>query len=485
MYTRCTHCQTMFKVTAEQLREGDIDCMTCGESFNVLADLADDIPALMARPPVISESTPEAPVEEIPPKETAPKEIAEQRPEKQQDTDGDGEDDSDREDESQTEDEHEDDAPVDDTPEKEAPEEECSEEEHHEEEHPEIEAEEAADELHPETQDEDEPESLAASLEFDAPEQAWTNIFITNHRAVTANGQFADADEEPAGLTDTGAFEGTVSDKGEWQELLEEVDRKEDTEEEGSEEDAADPFIGDDDDDLAGAPVIDADDPEAEYDPVEAESIDYLEDEFDYDEESVEPLWLHSEEDEFFVADEQPQTRDWPTTALLTIVTLAALLGGQLLHYNRDTLAMNPGYGSVIRQLYPIIGIEVYPDWPLNAYEVSGTEAVAGKAGQNTLNINANVIVAGKQRVGLPMIRIELRDRWAAPVASRVFHPDEYLTDEYLKVADIGLANPGTAIPVRVSVVDPGTAALGYIVDVCLPRRTSGLECQIKQDPFK
>ena len=44
---------------------------------------------------------------------------------------------------------------------------------------------------------------------------------------------------------------------------------------------------------------------------------------------------------------------------------------------------------------------------------------------------------------------------------------------------------PGTALPIEISVVDPGADALGYVVDICLPRRKAGLECQIARDPFK
>ena len=47
------------------------------------------------------------------------------------------------------------------------------------------------------------------------------------------------------------------------------------------------------------------------------------------------------------------------------------------------------------------------------------------------------------------------------------------------------LVDPGTALPVEISVADPGAEALGYVIDVCLPRRKIGLECQIARDPFQ
>ena len=68
------------------------------------------------------------------------------------------------------------------------------------------------------------------------------------------------------------------------------------------------------------------------------------------------------------------------------------------------------------------------------------------------------------------------------PIASRVFQPAEYLADYDPARTLVG---PGTAFAVEISVADPGAEALGYVVDICLPRRKLGLECQIARDPFK
>ncbi len=52
MYTRCPHCTTIFRVTAEELRttHGDIPCVTCTQPFNALDSLSDDITTLIAAP---------------------------------------------------------------------------------------------------------------------------------------------------------------------------------------------------------------------------------------------------------------------------------------------------------------------------------------------------------------------------------------------------------------------------------------------------
>ncbi|MBT78191.1 MAG: DUF3426 domain-containing protein [Gammaproteobacteria bacterium] len=169
----------------------------------------------------------------------------------------------------------------------------------------------------------------------------------------------------------------------------------------------------------------------------------------------------------------------WHLTGLC--MTLALLLAGQLMHYNRDSLAADAAYGDTMRAIYGLFNASLYPDWPLDAYKITGTKAVAGQANQGALNIRANLIVDSQHPIDRPLIRIVLLDRWSTPVASRVFVPDEYL-----RTYEAGnkLVEPGTIFPVEISVVDPGAEALSYVVDICLPRRKSGLECQLARNPF-
>ena len=163
-------------------------------------------------------------------------------------------------------------------------------------------------------------------------------------------------------------------------------------------------------------------------------------------------------------------------------VTLSIVLVGQLLHYRRDAIAAHPQYGNAISGFYSLFGSSLYPEWPLGAFEVRGTEAVAGRTSSKALDILAKVFVVGDEPVGMPLVRIVLRDRWSNPVASRIFHPVEYLADNYDQTRT---AVPGTILPIEISVADPGTEARGYVVDICLPRRKAGLQCQLTKDPFR
>jgi predicted Zn finger-like uncharacterized protein len=160
----------------------------------------------------------------------------------------------------------------------------------------------------------------------------------------------------------------------------------------------------------------------------------------------------------------------------------ALLLGGQLLHHYRDTLAADAAYGPAVRSLYARLGEALYPAWPLEAYEMRDSKAIAEKSAPGALDIVAEIAVTGRQPVGLPMVRVVLRDRWSSPVASGVFEPGQYLAGPQ---AQSKVYAPGSLIPVEISLKDPGSAAQGFEVDVCIPDRKLGLQCKSARDPFQ
>jgi predicted Zn finger-like uncharacterized protein len=170
-----------------------------------------------------------------------------------------------------------------------------------------------------------------------------------------------------------------------------------------------------------------------------------------------------------------------PRVSIIAASILAIMLISQLLHYNRDALAASPGFGGAAQGLYERMGATLYPEWQLDSFEVRGTEAVAGGGQAPTLKILAKILIVGGKPVGLPLIRIVLRDRWSDPVASGIFRPDEYLLSNTLSSEPL---RSGMTLPIEIQVADPGAEARGYVVDVCLPDRRNGLQCQLTTDPF-
>jgi predicted Zn finger-like uncharacterized protein len=168
----------------------------------------------------------------------------------------------------------------------------------------------------------------------------------------------------------------------------------------------------------------------------------------------------------------------WAFGSLIAALALAA----QLVHYSRDALAADMRFGRAVRLAYARLNMPLYPAWPLDAYEIRGAEAIAGRTAAGTLDVVAQIAVKGRQPVGLPMVRLVLRDRWSNTVGSRVLSATEFLPQPQDPSRTYP---PGAVIPVSISIADPGPAAQGYELDVCRPDRRRGLQCQSSGDPFR
>ena len=185
------------------------------------------------------------------------------------------------------------------------------------------------------------------------------------------------------------------------------------------------------------------------------------------------PAWKSA----YAAAGESKYGKLWLGAIILLIIGFST----QLLHYNRDKLAANPSYGDTTRNIYSALGMELYPNWMMDSYEIRGSEAIAGESGQDVLDIRTQIASVGDATVGLPQLRVVLRDRWSNPVAARTFTPEEY-ADSNLLPAD-GMLQSGQTVAAHVAIVDPGSGAQGFELELCLPRRDTGLECT--GQPFK
>ena len=179
-------------------------------------------------------------------------------------------------------------------------------------------------------------------------------------------------------------------------------------------------------------------------------------------------------------APETPRSgRGWAYTGGSAL--LALLLVTQVLHQQRDELATNPVLTEPLQRLYAVLGLPLWPAWDLQAYQVRNSEAVAERSSRGALDILARIAVVGDKPVGLPFVRVTLRDGRAQPLGSRVFRPSEYLGKTPRPREPV---SPGTLIPVEISLKDPGRDALGFDVDVCVMSRREGMLCRADREPF-
>jgi len=454
MFTRCPQCNTVFRISATQLRVagGDVRCGNCAHVFNALGLLSDELP----------------------------------------------------EDEGQS-----------------------------------VESGDPSEE----TDGKPDEQQSDSELEFDAPEPTWSQFFIDATRKAGTNA--VPAGEDGGDVPLDGELETITADPDEWRAFLDEMDDAPATSWEvddmapdvlGREQQVY--VVGDEPTgsypakatmdlkapgDLAPVPPF-ADSGEDESDVLSREdpqavtagtdgfvaddhpADDYLADDFPRHEQSAYPegrpgandnqhdpgaaLLADGELDSSAAAGEAPDLPepDWrgqpaaePGRSALWLaasLVMLALLLAQAIHLNRDSLATDEGFGPRLRNLYAELGRPLYPEWPLESYSVRRAEAMAGGSAPESLDISAAVETTGRGSLGLPLVRVALRDQWANVVASRVFTPGQYLPEPLPEVVPAG-----TRIPVRLSVVDPGSEARGFVVDLCLPRR-SGLDCQLNRDPF-
>jgi hypothetical protein len=167
----------------------------------------------------------------------------------------------------------------------------------------------------------------------------------------------------------------------------------------------------------------------------------------------------------------------WLTGGALLLMALAI----QLVHYNRDLLAANPVWGNTVSRAYTVLGMDLFPAWSMADYEIRSAEVVTGESGPDIMDIRAQIAIVGDTPTGLPYLRVVLSDRWSKPVAEKIFSPADY--SAAANASSDGLLRPGQSIEVHVSIVDPGTGAQGFELELCLPRRHTGMECTGR--PFK
>jgi hypothetical protein len=152
---------------------------------------------------------------------------------------------------------------------------------------------------------------------------------------------------------------------------------------------------------------------------------------------------------------------------------LALLLVIQLVHHYRDRLVRQPGIGTVVRSLYGGLGVPIGDAWDLNAYELrqwgAGSDVAAGR-----LNVRASVTNRAAFAQPLPLLRVEIEDRFGAAVAIRDFQPGEYLKNP----ARAGrLLGTGEVADAELDVVTTGVDAVGYRLNVCMRDADGSVHC--------
>jgi hypothetical protein len=154
---------------------------------------------------------------------------------------------------------------------------------------------------------------------------------------------------------------------------------------------------------------------------------------------------------------------------------LALVLSAQLIHHFRLQLARDANVGPALREVYDRLGQPLPPNWNLGAYELrqwGANDAAPTSAGAMT--VRASIRNGATFAQPMPLLRLELEDRFGGTVARRDFTAREYLKNP--AQADRLLAS-GTATEAELVIVDAPADAVGYRLDICVNEAAADVRC--------
>jgi predicted Zn finger-like uncharacterized protein len=149
------------------------------------------------------------------------------------------------------------------------------------------------------------------------------------------------------------------------------------------------------------------------------------------------------------------------------------LLLAQIVNHYRDELAATARFNRPLTALYAALHIPLTPHWDLRAYDVRQLGAAVDAAGSGLITVRASVKNAAQQPLPLPLLRVTLQDRFGNRIAARDVAPRSYLPH----IAPASQLAGGQRVDAEMAFVDPGTNAVGFEIDACLPASGGGVAC--------
>jgi predicted Zn finger-like uncharacterized protein len=153
---------------------------------------------------------------------------------------------------------------------------------------------------------------------------------------------------------------------------------------------------------------------------------------------------------------------------------LLILLAAQVVHHYRHDLAADPRLNKPLTALYAALGVSLMPRWNLGAYEVRQLGASEDAASSGRITVRASVKNGANQAQPLPLLRVTLQDRFGNRIAARDVPPQSYLPRA---IPASSFLSSGQRIDAEMAFVDPGSSAVGFEVDACLPAPGGAIAC--------
>jgi predicted Zn finger-like uncharacterized protein len=155
-------------------------------------------------------------------------------------------------------------------------------------------------------------------------------------------------------------------------------------------------------------------------------------------------------------------------------VVSALLLAAQVMHQDREWLAAHAHgpVGAVLRALYGALGAPLPAPGNLTAYELRQWGVTGDPDANGTLRVRASILNTAAQLQPYPLLRVTLADRFGKNIGRRDFEPSEYLGRPTAK-----LLTPGERVDATLAILDPGKEAEGFEIDVCLRGADQRISC--------
>jgi predicted Zn finger-like uncharacterized protein len=153
---------------------------------------------------------------------------------------------------------------------------------------------------------------------------------------------------------------------------------------------------------------------------------------------------------------------------------LVILLAAQIVHHYRNDLAANAQLNRPVTALYAALGVTLTPRWDLHAYDVRQLGASVDSASSGQIMVRASVKNGAHQAQPMPLLRVTLQDRFGNRIAARDVAPQNYLPRA---IPASSFLSGGQRIDAEMAFVDPGSNAVGFEIDACLPAPAGGIAC--------
>jgi predicted Zn finger-like uncharacterized protein len=153
---------------------------------------------------------------------------------------------------------------------------------------------------------------------------------------------------------------------------------------------------------------------------------------------------------------------------------LLLMLMAQIVHHYRHDLAANATFNGPLTSIYAVLGMPLVPRWDLGSYEVRQLGASTTTDAPTQITVRASVKNGAHQAQPMPLLRVTLQDRFGNRIASRDVPPQSYLPRA---IPTSSLLSAGQRIDAEMAFVDPGSNAVGFEIDACLPAPGGGISC--------